>query len=138
MVSHSDEKTWGKCSYAYFTRFWKSLTCWLSKEFLKRCFLKSGLTKSFTVCNFRNKVAMTIIFFFKMFKIWCRFQKWIKKIENFFGFKDHWIWVGDNKFSKSPQEYFSLQSICYETSPRFDISLREIFFKSDSIRAMEK
>ena len=32
-------------------------------------FYKSGLTKSLTVCNFRNKVAMRIIFFFKMFKI---------------------------------------------------------------------
>ena len=30
------------------------------------------------------------------------------------------------------------QSIYYETSPRFNISLREIFFKSGSIRVMEK
>ena len=30
------------------------------------------------------------------------------------------------------------QSIYYETSPRFNISLREIFFKTDSIRVMEK
>ena len=28
-------------------------------------FKKSGLTESFTVSNFRNKVAMTIIFFFQ-------------------------------------------------------------------------
>ena len=30
------------------------------------------------------------------------------------------------------------QSMCYETSLRFNISLREIFFKSGSIRALEK
>ena len=30
------------------------------------------------------------------------------------------------------------QSIYYETFPRFNISLREIFFKTDSIRVMEK
>ena len=30
------------------------------------------------------------------------------------------------------------QSMCYETSPRFNISLREIFLKSGSLRVMEK
>ena len=30
------------------------------------------------------------------------------------------------------------QSMCYETSLRFNISLREIFLKSDSIRVTEK
>ena len=30
------------------------------------------------------------------------------------------------------------QSMCYETSLRFNISLREIFFKSGSFRALEK
>ena len=40
-----------------------------SKGILKRCFLESELTKSLTVCNFRNKVGMTTIFFFKMFKM---------------------------------------------------------------------
>ena len=62
------------------TRLWDSLTCWLSKGVLERCFLESGLTKSFTFCNFRKKVGMAIILFFKMFKIWCRFQKWNKQI----------------------------------------------------------
>ena len=56
------------------------LTCWLSKDSLKRCFLKSGLTKTFRVYNFRKKVAMTIISFLEMFKIWCRFNKLNKKI----------------------------------------------------------
>ena len=52
-----------------FIRVWDLLTCWLSKGILKRCFLESGLRTSFTACNFRNKVAMTMNFFFKMFKI---------------------------------------------------------------------
>ena len=30
------------------------------------------------------------------------------------------------------------QSMCYETSLRFNISLREIFFKSGSLRVMKK
>ena len=30
------------------------------------------------------------------------------------------------------------QSMCYETPPRFNISLREIFLKSGSPRVMEK
>ena len=33
---------------------------------------------------------------------------------------------------------FDWQSMCNETSPRFNISLREIFFKSGSPRVMEK
>ena len=75
-----DKKTWWKCSHAYFTRLGDLLICWLSKVVLERCFLESGLTTFFTFCNFRNKVGMAIIFFFKMFKIWCRFQKWNKQI----------------------------------------------------------
>ena len=78
--SQSNEKIWWKCSHADFTRVWDPLTCWLSKGVPERYFLESGLTTLFTFCNFRNKVGMAIIFFFKMFKIWCRFQKWKKKI----------------------------------------------------------
>ena len=79
-VSQSEEKIWWKCPHADFTRVCDPLTCWQSEGVLERCFLKSGLTTFFTFCNFRNKVGMAIIFFFKMFKIWCRFQKWNKKI----------------------------------------------------------
>ena len=81
-----DGKIWWKCSHADFTTFWDPLTCWLSKCVLKQCFLESSLTKSFKACSFRNKVAMTIIIFSKMFKISCRFHKWIKKIRKIFWF----------------------------------------------------
>ena len=47
--------------------------CW------KRPFLESDLTELFTVRKFGNAVAMTIIFFFKMYKIWCSFRKWKKQ-----------------------------------------------------------
>ena len=96
-----DEKIWWNCSDADFTRAWDSLKCWLSKEFSKRCFLKGGLTKSVTVCNFRNKAAMTITFFSKMCKIWCRFQKCKKKSEKIVGLKYNCIWIGDDNFSQS-------------------------------------
>ena len=43
--------------------------CCLSKGVLKQCFLEGSPTKPFTACNFRNKVAMTILFFLKMLKI---------------------------------------------------------------------
>ena len=84
--SQSDEKIWWKCSYADFSSVWHHSTCWLSKSVLKLCFLESALTKSFTAWNFRNKVAITIIIFFKMFKIWCRLQKWNENIRKRFHF----------------------------------------------------
>ena len=55
--------------------FQRAFTCSISRRVLKRRFLESGLTKIFTVCSFGNTVTMTIIFFFKIFKIWCRFKK---------------------------------------------------------------
>ena len=57
---------------------------------VERCseavFLERNLTKSFTAWKFRNKVAMTMIFFFKIFEILWKFQKWIKNIRNGFWF----------------------------------------------------
>ena len=87
-------------------RFWKNLRPW--KGVLKWCFLESGLNMSFTVGNFRKKVTMTITFFFKMFKIWFKFQKWNKISEKAFCFKDNCIWIGAGKFSQSGTGYLSL------------------------------
>ena len=68
----------------------------LSKRVLKRCFLESGLTNIFTVSNFRNLLAMTIMFFSKMFKICCILQNWYKKLRSSFSLfiELHLIWVG--------------------------------------------
>ena len=138
-ISHSDEKIWWKCSYVDFTRVSGSLTCWLSKEFLLRCFLKSGLTKSFRVCNFRNKVAMTIMFFFKMFKIWCRFQKLNgKKQKKLLALKIIDFELGTRNSHNPEKDICHWQSMCYETTLRFKISPREIFSKSGCPIVMKK
>ena len=76
----SVERIWWKCSHKDFTSVWDPLICWPWKRFLKRSYLESVLTKSFTVCNFGNTRGMTIIFSFEMFKIGCRFEKWNKKL----------------------------------------------------------
>ena len=122
-------------------RFYKSLsslTCWMSKGGLKRCFLESGLTGSLTVCNFRNKIAMTIIFFSKILKCDIDSKNWLKKWERVFRLKDNCIWIGVDKFSQSRKGYCHWLSMCYERSLRFNISLREIFLNSGSPRVMEK
>ena len=81
-----DEETWYKCFHGDFASVRNAFTCWLSKRALKRRLLESVLTKFFTVCNFGNTLDMTIIFSFKMLKIWCRFQKWNKKFKKSFSF----------------------------------------------------
>ena len=65
---------------------WDILTCWLSKDALKRRFLESVLTKFLTFCNFGKTLAMTIFICLKMFKVWCRFNKWNKKSRKSFSF----------------------------------------------------
>ena len=109
---------WWKCSPSDFTRVWNPLTCWVWKGVLKQCFLENNLSKSFTACKFRKKKPMSIIFFFKMFKIWCR--------------------LGTTNSLNLKKDISYWQSMCYETSLIFNMSLREIFFKSSSIRVMEK
>ena len=117
-VSQSDEKIWWKCSHADFTSVWDPLTCWLSKSVLERCFLKSCLTKSFTVCNFRNKVAMMIIFFFKCLKFDIDSRNGTKKSEQSFCFKDNCIWIRDDKFTQSRREYLSLAVNVLRNTPK--------------------
>ena len=137
--SRSNEKIGWKCSLADFTNVWDPSTCWLSRGVLKRCFLKSGLTKSFTVCNFRNKVAMTIIFFFKMLKIWCRFRKWNKKVRKKVSvLKIIAFESGTKHFPNPEQDICHWQSMCYERQLRCNISLRAIFSKYGSLRVMKK
>ena len=49
-----------------------------------------------------------MILFLKMFKIWWRFQKWKKKLENILYFLDNCILTSNKKFWKSQTEYLSL------------------------------
>ena len=110
--SQDDEKKWENSPHGDFPGNRDSFTCWLSKRVPKRRFLQSCLTKFFTVCNFRNTLAMTIIFFFKLFKISCRFHKWNKNSEKVFRFSDDYIWIGSSKFWQSWTGYMPSQSIC--------------------------
>ena len=87
-----------------FHKFWVTLTCWLSKDVLKRRFSERGLTKSLTVGNLRNTLAMTIIFFFKMFKYWWRCHKWNKKVSRF---SDNCIWIRNCKSASTQTAYVS-------------------------------
>ena len=127
--SQSDRKTWWKCSQSDLTRVWETLTCWLSTGVLKRCFLESGLMKSFTVCNFRNKVATTIILFFsKCLKFDAYSRNGLKKFEKVFGFRDHCNWFGDDNFSKSRKGYLSLAVNVLRNTPKiFHITKGDIF-----------
>ena len=79
-------KIWSKCSHEDFTSVWYRLTCWLSKYVLRRRWIVSGVTKPRRVPNFGNKLAMTMFFFLKLFKIWWRFHKWNKKPRKYFFF----------------------------------------------------
>ena len=82
----NDEKTWKKSFHQDFGSVCNAFPCWLSKRALKWRLLESVLTKFSIVCSFGNTLGMTIIFSFKMFKIWCRFQKWNKKLKKSFSF----------------------------------------------------
>ena len=82
----SDQKIWSECCHADFTSVWNHLTCWLSKDVLKQRFLESGLSKSLTFSNRENTLAIMIIFFSKIFKIWWRYHKWNKTWRKCFSF----------------------------------------------------
>ena len=82
----SDQKIWSECCHADFTSVWDHLTCWLSKDVLKQRFLESGLSKSLTFSNCENTLAIMIIFFSKIFKIWWRYHKWNKTWRKCFSF----------------------------------------------------
>ena len=62
----------------------------------------------------------------------------LKKSEIVFRFKDNGISVRVHKFFQSRKGYCHWLSMCYETPLRFKISLREIVFKSGSLRVMKK
>ena len=120
-------KIWEKCSHAPFARVWHPLICWPSKGVLIRCFLESGLNKCFTVCIFRNKVAMTIIFFFKMFKI---DGDSINGTTKLFVFKIIGFELGTSNSHNLEQDTCHRQWMCYKTPL--------IFSESGCRRVMEK
>ena len=135
-------ETWQMCSHGDFASICDTFTCWLSRRVLKLRFLESGLSKIFTVPNLGNTLAMTIILFFKMFKIWRRFQKWIKKLRKMFCFWDNCIWIGSCKFSQSWTGYLppavNLLRNTTKTSPNTRGHIFQINFPQNDEKTWQK
>ena len=122
-------------SHVDFASSWDAFTCSLPKLVLNRCFLESVLIKIFTIFNFGNTLAMSIMFYFKMFKIWCRIKKWNKKLRKIFGFADNCIWIQSCKFSQPWTGYLPSEVNVWTSTPKisphtgwdiFQINLNEI------------
>ena len=82
----SDEEIWEIYCLAEFSSVSDLLTCWLSITLLTQGILVIYVTTFFTVYNFGYISAMRLIFFFKMFKFWSKFQKLRKKFGKCFLF----------------------------------------------------
>ena len=114
---HSDEKIWSKCSHEDFTSVWYRLTCWLSKDVLRRRWIVSGVTKPWTVANFGNTLAMTIFFFWKIFEIWWRFHKCNKKPRKYFLFLRELDLNRERRILTIPNRILVLGSPCVNKNP---------------------
>ena len=119
-------------------RFWDTFRCWLSKGVPKRLFLQGGLTKFFRVCNFGKTLAMSIIFDFKIFQIWCRFQKWKKNWENVLRFSDNFICIGSCKFSQSSTGYLPSAVNVLRNTPKISRNSRGDIFQISFYRNDER
>ena len=62
----------------------------------------------------------------------------LKKSEKYFGFKIIAFESGSGNALNLEKDTCHWQSMSYETTLKFKISLREIFFKSGSLKLMEK
>ena len=125
-------------SHVDFASSWEAVTCWLPKPVLKRCPWINVLTKIFTVCNFGNTSAMTIIFSLKMFKISCRIKKWNKKLRKSFGLEIIGFEFGVGNFHNLEQDTRIRKSVCKQIPLRFHLTLGETFSKSTSLRIIKK
>ena len=80
----SGHKIWQKYRRADWSSVSVPLTCWMSISVLTWDFLGILVTWLFAVYNFRNKSALRLIFYFKVFKMLCRFSKCRKKLSKLF------------------------------------------------------
>ena len=80
----SDQKIWENYRQADLSCVSDPLTCWLSRSFLTQGFFGIYVTPLFGVYNSRNKRLRRLIFFFKIFKILCRFRKSRKEFRKYF------------------------------------------------------
>ena len=82
----------------------------------------------FRACNFGKTKAVRIIFFFKMFKIEFRFQKFSKKLRDIICFWDNCIWIGIVKLPLIRTGYFSSAANVWISSPKiFHVNNRNFF-----------
>ena len=100
-------------------------------------FLEIKLTKFFTACKFRNKVALTMIFFSKSLKFYGHSRNGLQKMKKFLVLKIIAFESGTTNSQNREQDTSHWQSSCYETPPRFNISLKGIFLKSSSLRVIK-
>ena len=70
-------------------------------------FLDVYLTASLGLRNFRNTLAMRVIFVWKSLKFNLDFKNAEKNQEKVFWFWDNWIWIGCVKLSPLRREYLS-------------------------------
>ena len=109
-----------------------AFTCWMWKRVLKRRFLESGLTKISTVCNFGNRLAMTIMFFFsKCLKFDVDSTNKTKNSEKVFGFSDNCIWVESCKFSQTWTGYLPLAVNVLTNTPKISANTRGNIFQTN-------
>ena len=82
---------------------------------------------------------MRVILFSKMFKIWGRFQKLIKKPRKSFYFLENVTWIGSHKILLLRREDLLSAVGMVTNSPKMsDITNRETFSNSLSLRVMRK
>ena len=135
----SDQKIWLKHCREDFSSVSDTLTCWLSISVLSKGFLSIYVTTLFPGHNFGNKLAIRDNFFFKIFKILCKFQKFGKNLQIFFGFGDNGIWIRCVKDWLLPRENTChRECISCETVSRFHILLRKNFLKWSSFKLIKK
>ena len=80
------EKLRKKQCRGYLSSAWDPRTHWLPKGVLKQELFDIQWSTFFGVNNFQNIWAIKLILFFKMCKIWCRFEKWKRNTRNCFWF----------------------------------------------------
>ena len=82
----------------------------------------------FGIRQFENTKSVSVIFFFKMFKIYCRFQKCSKNWAKVFSFWDNCIWIGIVKLSLLRTGEFSWVANVLTSIPKiWDVKNRSFF-----------
>ena len=99
---------------------------------------RNGLNKIFTVCNFGNTLAVTIMFFSKCLKFEVDSRNGTKNREKFFVFQIIAFELGVAYSHNLKQDTWHRMSMCLETTPTFHLTLGETFSKSTFLRMMKK